>query len=324
VQNHDSVLITGGAGYIGSTLARELLTRGHEVVVADALLFGGEALLDLISKPGFTFSKTDITDEAQLAALFQSRRFDAVVHLASIVGDPACKTQPELAERTIWDGSRRLFELCEQSGVRRFVFASTCSNYGKMQGKDMLDEEAPLSPVSLYAELKVRFEQYLLSRDTTVDYTLLRFATVYGLSLRPRFDLTVNEFARDALLKAELEIYGPQFWRPYCHVSDIARAVAHVLESDPALVSGKTFNVGSNDENYQKGMIAEEVARQIPVRITTVERDEDPRDYRVNFDRIATLGFTPRLRLADGIREIAQAVGDGLISDPYAQRYRNS
>jgi nucleoside-diphosphate-sugar epimerase len=320
----ETILITGGAGYIGSTLARELLSRGHTVVVADALLFGGEALLDLLSHPAFDFSKTDLTDAAQLRALFDGRCFDAVVHLASIVGDPACKAQPELAERTIWDGSRRLFELCEQTGVQRFVFASTCSNYGKMEGQSVLDEEAPLRPVSLYAQLKVRFERYLLDRDTQVDYTLLRFATVYGLSLRPRFDLTINEFARDAVLKGELEIYGPQFWRPYCHVSDVAKAVAHVLESDRGLVAGKTFNVGANDENYQKGTIAEEVGKQIPVKITTVERDEDPRDYRVSFDRIAALGFAPRLRLTDGIREIAQAVGDGLIADPYAQRYRNS
>jgi len=320
----DTVLVTGGAGYIGSLVTRDLLARGCQVVAADALLFGGESLLDLLSHPSFTFSKTDITNPAQLAELFAGHRFDAVVHLASIVGDPACKAQPELAERTIWHGSRALFELCEQNDVRRFVFASTCSNYGKMEGQATLDEEAPLRPVSLYAELKVRFERYLLERSTTVDFTLLRFATVYGLSLRPRFDLTINEFVRDALLKGELEIYGPQFWRPYCHVSDIVRAVVMVLEAPRELVAGKTFNVGSNDENYQKGTIAEEVGKQIPVTVTTVELAEDPRDYRVNFDRITALGFEPRMRLPDGIEEIAGAVGAGLIADPYAQRYRNS
>jgi nucleoside-diphosphate-sugar epimerase len=319
-----TVLVTGGAGYIGSMLTRDLLARGHRVVAADALLFGGESLLDLLSHSSFTFSKTDITDHEQLEELFGAHSFDAVVHLASIVGDPACKAQPELAEHTIWQGSRDLFELSEQNGVSRFVFASTCSNYGKMEGQATLDEEAPLRPVSLYAELKVRFEQYLLERATQVDFTLLRFATVYGLSLRPRFDLTINEFVRDALLKGELEIYGPQFWRPYCHVSDIARAVTFVLEADRELVARKTFNVGSNDENYQKGTIADEVAKQIPVKVTTLERTEDPRDYRVNFDRISALGFEPRMRLADGIAEIAGAVGAGLIADPYAQRYRNS
>jgi len=324
VTKHMTVLVTGGAGYIGSMLTRDLLSRGHRVVAADALLFGGESLLDLLSHPSFTFSKTDVTNHAQLEELFAGHRFDALVHLASIVGDPACKAQPELAERTIWHGSRDLFELCEQSGVGRFVFASTCSNYGKMEAQATLDEDAPLRPVSLYAELKVRFERYLLERSTTVDVTLLRFATVYGLSLRPRFDLTINEFVRDALLKGELEIYGPQFWRPYCHVSDIARAVVFVLEAKRELVAGKTFNVGSNDENYQKSTIAEEVGKQIPVKVTNVERTEDPRDYRVNFDRISALGFEPRMRLTDGIAEIAEAVRTGLIADPCAQRYRNS
>ncbi len=289
-----NVLITGGAGYIGSALTRELLAKGHHVTVADAMLFGGEALIDLGSLPSFKVHKVDITDTGRLETLLTGSAFDAVVHLASIVGDPACRAQPELATRTIWEGSRDLFELCEQTGVRHFLFASTCSNYGKMAEDVMLTEDAPLRPVSLYAELKVRFEEFLLERSTPVDYTILRFATVYGLSLRPRFDLTINEFARDALLKGELEIYGPQFWRPYCHVRDIVAAVVLVLDSPASLVAGRVFNVGSNDENYQKRMIAEEIKRQIPVRIIDVEKDEDPRDYRVNFDRIAALGFTLR------------------------------
>ena len=319
-----TILVTGGAGYIGSMVSRELLSRGHEVVVADALLFGGESLLDLLSHPAFTFSKTDVTSTAQLAALFDAHRFGAVVHLASIVGDPACKAQPELATRTIWEGSKGVFEQCERHQVDRFVFASTCSNYGKMESDALLDEEAPLRPVSLYAELKVKFEQYLLERATSVGFTILRFATVYGLSLRPRFDLTINEFTRDALLKGELEIFGPQFWRPYCHVRDIARAVCLVLDSDLDLVAGKTFNVGSNDENYQKRMIAEEVRSQVPVKLVYVEKDEDPRDYRVCFDKVKSLGFEPKMRLRDGIREIAAALRDGLITDPYAQKYANS
>jgi nucleoside-diphosphate-sugar epimerase len=193
-----------------------------------------------------------------------------------------------------------------------------------MEGQQIVDEEAPLRPVSLYAELKVRFERFLLERASAIDFTILRFATVYGLSLRPRFDLTVNEFARDAVVKGALEIYGPQFWRPYCHVQDIARAVSLVLDSPQESVARRTFNVGAESENYQKQMIADEVAAQMPVVVTTVEKDEDPRDYRVDFDRIASLGFRPRLRLADGIREIATAVRDGLIVDPYAARYRNS
>lgn len=319
-----TVLVTGGAGYIGSMLTRELLSRGNRVVVVDTLLFGGEALLDLLAHPGFEFSRTDLANLDEVESVLAGRRFDAVVHLASLVGDPACKAQPELATRTIWENSRSLFELCERHRIPRFVFASTCSNYGKMDGGGMLNEDAPLRPVSLYAELKVRFEQYLLGCKTPVDFTILRFATVYGLSLRPRFDLTINEFVRDAILKGELEIYGPQFWRPYCHVRDIADAVVLMLDSAPEAVSGKVFNVGSNDENYQKRMIADEIRKQIPVKIIDVEKDEDPRDYRVDFARIKALGFSPQMRLGDGIREIAQAIGDGLISDPHAARYRNT
>jgi nucleoside-diphosphate-sugar epimerase len=178
--------------------------------------------------------------------------------------------------------------------------------------------------VSLYAELKVSVERYLLQRRSSTATTILRFSTVYGLSSRPRFDLTVNEFVREAVLKGELEIYGPHGWRPYCHVRDIARAVALVLESPVAAVRGKTFNVGHNEANYQKGAIADAVAAQVPVRLTTVERNEDPRDYRVDFSRIAALGFTPHRRLEDGIAEIAQALRTGLILDPYDARYRNS
>ena len=247
----ESVLVTGGAGYIGSVVTRQLLAHGCHVVAADALLFGGESLLDLLSHPAFIFSKTDFTDASQVARLLAEHRFHAVVHLASLVGDPACKAQPALAERTIWQGSRDLFEACERHGVGRFIFASTCSNYGKMEGLEMLDEEAPLRPVSLYAELKVKFEQYLMERTTPVDFTILRFATVYGLSLRPRFDLTVNEFARDALLKGKLEIYGPQFWRPYCHVSDIGRAVANDFDPrrrGPILCRGADILHGSRSE----------------------------------------------------------------------------
>jgi nucleoside-diphosphate-sugar epimerase len=320
----DTILVTGGAGYIGSMLTRELLSRGHRVVVADALLFGGESLLDLMSHPDFTFSKTDITDTEQVDELLRHHHFDAVVHLASIVGDPACKTDSRLARETIWEGSRRLFEAYTSQSGERFIFASTCSNYGKTETRsDMLDEDAPLRPVSLYAELKVRFERYLLEHARSTGSTILRFSTVYGLSSRPRFDLTVNEFVREAVIKGELEIYGPDGWRPYCHVRDIARAVALVLESPREKVAGKTFNVGSNEANYQKGAIADAVAAQVPVRLTTVDRDEDPRDYRVAFDRIAALGFAPQRRLADGIAEVALALREGLIQDPYASRYRN-
>jgi nucleoside-diphosphate-sugar epimerase len=319
-----TILVTGGAGYVGSMLTRELLARDYRVVCVDTLLFGGESLVDLFSHPAFAFYKADVTDQNALSQIFSENKPYGVVHLASIVGDPACKAQPETATHTIFDGSRNVLEAAENHGVERFIFASTCSNYGKMETDAVLDEDAPLRPVSLYAELKVKVEQHLMERAANVDATVLRFATVYGLSLRPRFDLTINEFARDALLKGELDIYGPQFWRPYCHVRDIAAAIILILESARETVGGKTFNVGANDENYQKQMIAEEVAKQIPVKLNYVQKAEDPRDYRVDFGRIKTLGFVPQNCLADGIREVADCLKNGLITDPYSVRYQNS
>ena len=227
-----TILVTGGAGYVGSMVSRELLARGHRVVVADALLFGGEALLDLLSNPAFSFRKTDICVPAELEALFAAQRFDAVVHLASIVGDPACKAQPELA--TGPSGTARGACSSSASGTASAASSSpppaaTTARWRAMPCSTRRRRSAR-SASTRSSRSGSRSTSWSVPRP--VDFTILRFATVYGLSLRPRFDLTINEFARDALLKGELEIFGPQFWRPYCHVRDIADAVAMVLEQD--------------------------------------------------------------------------------------------
>ncbi len=228
-----------------------------------------------------------------------------------------------------WEATRRLFERCASSGtVRRFVFASTCSNYGKMEGEGFVDESSPLRPVSLYAQQKVRMEELLLGHplDAAMAATSLRFATAYGLSPRPRFDLTVNEFTREVVLGRTLEIFGEQFWRPYCHVVDLARACRLVLEADRELVAGEVFGVGVTDENYQKAGIAELLRDLKPdADIRFVRRDEDPRDYRVDFSKIArVLGFEATRTVRDGVAEYADAISRRLISDPDSPRYRNT
>lgn len=321
------VLVTGGAGYIGSVLVRQLLRKGLEVRVADSLRSGGESLLDLIEDRNFIFHKVDVRNRSEMIGIIKGCR--SVVHLAAIVGDPACKKEPELALDTNVNASKRLYEIANEVKCGRFVFASTCSNYGKMTDPDhYVTEESPLSPVSLYAETKVEFEKYLLgqSRGNPCKPTCLRFSTVYGHSPRIRFDLTVNEFAKEIFLKRELAVYGEKFWRPYAHVIDLARSIGLVLESPSEKVAYEVFNVGDTTENYTKKMLVEEIRKKIPeAKVKYVHKEEDPRDYKVGFEKIQSkLGFRISRRVPDGISEVIQVLRLGLLSDPDDKKYYNS
>jgi len=320
------ILVTGGAGYIGSVVTRQLLEKGYQVRVLDSLMYGGEPIIDLMNYPNFEFIKGDIRNEADVRKAMQG--VDSVAHLAAIVGDPACAKQPDLARSTNFEGSKLLYTIANEMGVSKFVFASTCSNYGKMEDPDKyVDEDSKLAPVSLYAETKVATEQFLLSQPKTnkCKPTCLRFSTVYGLSLRPRFDLTVNEFAKELALGRELVIFGEQFWRPYCHVYDLARSVVSVIEAAEEIVAFDVFNVGDTSENYQKKMIVDEVMKVLPEsRIQYVQKNEDPRDYRVSFEKIKNkLGFKLMFTVPDGIRQIKKVLDDGFILNPDDPKYKN-
>ncbi len=320
------VLVTGGAGYIGSVLVRQLLNKGYKVRAFDSLKFSGDALYDVMMSPDFEFMLGDIRNPAEVEKALEG--IDAIAHLAAIVGDPACKKFSEEAKETNWTGSVALFEAAEKAAVKRFIFASTCSNYGKMPDPNsFVTETSALNPVSLYAELKVKFENYILEerKNSAICSTALRFSTVYGFSPRIRFDLTVNEFTRNAAIHGEQEIWGAQFWRPYCHVDDLARAVVLVLESDEEKVRANVFNVGSTEENYNKGMIIEEVCKVVPnVKVRFVESSEDPRDYRVNFDKIKNeLGYTITKKVPQGINEIYTLLKTGIVTDSFSQKFRN-
>ncbi|GBE29447.1 UDP-glucose 4-epimerase [bacterium BMS3Bbin04] len=323
-----TVLVTGVAGYIGSVLARQLLDQGYKVFGVDALFFGGDAIISMYSHPNFRFRKGDVRDKAFVDEIVKGA--DAIVHLAAIVGDPACSQQPELAAAINWDASKYLFDTAKAAGnVERFIFASTCSNYGKMEGDSLITETSPLNPISLYAELKVKFEKYLFANsggDGGMIATPLRFSTVYGLSPRMRFDLTVNEFTRDLALGRTLKIFGEQFWRPYCHVEDLAASCICVLKADRDVVNGDVFGVGDTSENYQKKMLADEMLKVMPeADIQYVEKNEDPRDYRVDFSKIKDrLGFKISKRVPEGIQEIHDILKDGIISDPDSTKYRNT
>ncbi|MCM3874388.1 MAG: NAD(P)-dependent oxidoreductase [Pyrinomonadaceae bacterium] len=319
-----NILVTGGAGYVGSTLVPMLLGEGNRVRVLDSLLHGGGSLLGVWANPGFEFQLGDVRDrDAVRKALLG---IDAVVHLAAIVGDPACARQPELAREVNLDASLTLLEDSKRAGVSRFVFASTCSNYGKMSDPESyVDETSELRPVSLYAETKVAIEQAMLESNGAMCKTPLRFATVFGVSPRMRFDLTVNEFTLDLLTKKHLVVFGEQFWRPYIHVRDVARAICLVLASPENAVQGEVFNVGDTTENYQKLQLVDLMRPYAPdAKVEFVRREEDPRDYRVCFTKINhRLGFDVSLTVRNGIEEVAWLVKHGVISDFDAPAYRN-
>ena len=325
----ENILVTGGAGYVGSGLLKELLLKGYKVTCVDNLMFGGESLLDIWHHKNFTFINCDINDTEKFDNIFLNNKFDSVIHLAAIVGDPACKLYSDLAIKTNLDSSIWLFEKSKKAGVSKFIFSSTCSNYGKMDDPEAyVDENSKLAPVSLYAELKVKFENYMLNKpkkNENFSPTSLRFSTVYGLSPRMRFDLTVNEFTKDLTLGKELLVFGEQFWRPYCHVKDFSNAFITVLNSPKQKVAYNVFNVGDTKENYTKQMIVDEIKKVLPnSKIKYVKKIDDPRDYRVNCDKIKKeLGFKISMTVPDGIIEIKRIIEENLIKDPEDQKYYN-
>lgn len=325
----NNILVTGGAGYVGSGLLRELIKEGFKVTCIDNLMFGGESLLDIWHNEKFSFIKCDVNDWSSFEKILLDSDFDAVIHLAAIVGDPACKLHSDLAHKTNWESTKWLLDKCKEIGIPKFLFASTCSNYGKMDDPDsFVDENSKLAPVSLYAELKVKFENYMLNEMTkSEDFipTSLRFSTVYGLSPRMRFDLTVNEFTKDLALGRELIIFGEKFWRPYCHVKDFSNAFITVIRSPAEKVAYNVFNVGDTEENYTKQMLIDEIKKILPEsKIKYVERNDDPRDYRVNSDKIKReLGFKISMRVPDGIMEVKRMIQEGVIQDPEDQKYYN-
>lgn len=312
------LLVTGCAGYVGSVVVHELLSRGHSVRGYDNLMYGGEAMLGFWSNPAFEFVKGDVRNASTVRAAVDG--CDGIVHLAAIVGDPACKRDPQLARSTNLDGSIVMIEEARRAGVKRFVFASTCSNYGKMSDPHtFVDESSELSPVSLYAETKVAIENIVTDASQMGDVcgTSLRFSTVYGVSPRMRYDLTVNQFAREAWKDRKLVVFGEQFWRPYIHVRDMARGVAAVCDASEAQVRSEVFNVGSTAENYTKKMIVDLLVEMVPgLTVQYVAQNDDPRDYRVSFAKIESeLGFGVSRTVPDGLKEILALVSQDILPE---------
>ena len=333
------VLVTGGAGYIGSLLTGLLLQHGHEVSVVDKLMFGGESLLAHRHHPGFCFTPGDVTEPATLqptpeglrVGRLPPARVDAVVHLAAIVGFPACQAVgPKVAWLYNTDAVRLVFDAAEAAGATRFVMASTYSNYGLSPDGRPVDETSPLNPQSLYAETKIAAEQLLLERASVSRCApvLLRFATLFGVSPRTRFDLIVNQFVLEALTRRRLVIYQRGYARSFVHVRDVCDAIERALAAPAESVRGQVFNVGGDGLNHTKDEIVELVRRHVPgtaVEVKDLTFGGDMRDIRVSFAKIRdVLGFLPRTTVEDGVREVRDALADGVIRDAAGERYRNA
>jgi nucleoside-diphosphate-sugar epimerase len=318
------VLVTGGAGFIGSLVTRQLVATGHRVRVLDSFRCGGQAVLGMWSDPSIEITVGDITDASIRTAACEG--VDAVVHLAAIVGDPACSRDTDLAWAVNRDATLGLIDAAKSAGVRRFVFSSTCSNYGVSAPDEIVHEDSELNPVSVYAMSKVESERSLLAAvDDIFDPIVLRFATVYGVSPRMRFDLLVNDFTREAVARKNIVIYGEQFWRPHIHVADVARAVCAIVTAPRDDARPRVFNVGDDGQNFQKITIAELAREAVPgTALELVKKDEDPRSYRVSFQRIRdTFGFQIERTAADGVAEVKRLIESGALTDYDDGKYVN-
>ena len=317
VTHHGPVLVIGGAGYIGAPTVERLLQRGHRVRVLDRLMYGSSSLSPYVGSSNFELIEGDVTDISKLAAAM--RHATAVIHLAGLVGDPACAVDPDFTRHENIIATRMAREVAQSLGIHRFVFASSCSVYGASDEERREGDD--LRPVSLYAQTKIDSERELLYgvRDGFF-VTILRFATVFGHSSRPRFDLVANLFAAQAMMNGLVTVIGADQWRPFIHVRDLARAIVMVLEARPEIVQSQIYNVGDDRLNMTIGQLGELVGRTASpyrkVEIQVSSGEGDRRNYRVSFEKIRVdLGFHAETMLDDGVREMIEQLHAGKYGD---------
>jgi nucleoside-diphosphate-sugar epimerase len=323
------VLVTGGAGYIGNYVVEEVLDNGHDVRVLDSMLWGDNALDPLRDDESLEIREGDIRHIEDLSYAMEG--CDAVIHLAGIVGDPACGVNEQATQAVNVEATKALVEVCKLHDIQRLIFASTCSVYGASELME-LNEGSFLNPLSLYAESKIDSEEIILHEthdrfsDNDISPTILRLGTIFGWSRRMRFDLVVNILTAKAVLEGDIPVYGGEQYRPLVHVHDAARAFADVLEAPEGEVGHQIFNVGDNDLNYQikkVGRLVEGTVEDAEVRF--VEHKEDERTYRVSFDKINhILGWEAKHDIVDGVQEIKEWIQEEKITYYEQDKFKNS
>lgn len=315
------IMITGGAGYLGSVLTNIALQRKYCVKAIDCLWFDHRIPLMHMNNPAYQFFRYNISDATCFPEYLNG--VDYIVHAAAVVGEPASNKYPELTRKINYEASKKLIDAAQEYGVKGIVFLSTCSNYGIPEG--IATEDTSLKPLSLYAETKVNVEKYLMEKKNGMNWIICRLSTIYGSSPRMRFDLTVNDFTMNAFMKKHLEVFQPYTYRPYIHVYDVANVILKVIENFPS-VKNNVFNIGFNGENYQKITIVEIIKEYIPeLRIEIVDKGTDLRDYQVDFSKLkkyVDVNITYTVR--DGVREITSLLQNGIIDNPYEEKYYNT
>jgi nucleoside-diphosphate-sugar epimerase len=317
-----TVLVIGGAGYIGSALLPKLLDKGYQVRLLDLLLYGTEPIEPCLDHPHLEIIQADFRSIDRVVE--SMRDVDAVIHLGGIVGDPACELDEDLTVDINLMATRMIAEVAKGSGVGHFVFASTCSVYGASDHH--LDERSQLNPVSLYARSKIASEKVLQKMaDDHFSPVILRFGTIFGLSGRTRFDLVINLLTAKAVMDGEITVFGGDQWRPFLHVDDAARALLDVLTASQDIVRNQVFNVGSSDQNHTINQIAEIIQRHVPQAHVVHKGDgADRRNYWVSFNKInRMLGFRPKWTVDQGIDQVIEAINSGKVLDYRDAKYSN-
>lgn len=304
--------MTGGAGYVGTTLIPALLLNRFDVTVFDCLMYRGDVLLPFFRDPNFHFIKGDVRDPRQVEDVCKDK--DVIIHLAAIVGFPACREHPELAESTNYGGTVNVSKACSKEQF--ILFGSTGSNYGRVQ--DIIcTEETILNPITLYGTTKTRAEKFLLENNTNC--TAFRFATAFGLSPRMRLDLLINDLTYQAVKAKFAVIYEAHFKRTFIHVYDMARSFLFAIENHDKMI-GSVYNMGSEKLNYSKKEVCEIIAKKTGAyfHFAEVGTDEDKRDYEVSFGKIRKLGFDTSVTVEEGIDELVKGLQVVKLNNPYS------
>lgn len=305
------ILVTGGAGYIGSSLIPELLNAGHQVRVLDSLLFGQTALLPHFINENFEFIKGDIRDFDLVQKAVSG--MDVIIHLAAIVGAPACKKDPKLAQEVNHFGTANINNARDIS--QKMFYASTGSVYGKVE--DICREDSPVKPLSAYGETKLRAEEEVMGKGNAIAY---RFATAFGLSPRLRLDLMPNDFVFNALKNRYLVVYDKTFKRTFIHVRDIVNAYLFGIANFESM-KNEVYNIGSEKMNKTKEDVAKMIKEKLNFEILFVDKgipDPDQRDYEVSYEKIRSKGFETKISFEKGIEELILGLQIVNITHPYS------